>query len=47
VRHEGVGVDLAAHGERVAPVDEDRRAVGPLKPVSQASRCEWRGTYSP
>jgi len=28
VRHEGVGVDLTAHGKRVAPVDEDRRAVG-------------------
>ena len=28
VRHEGVDVDLGAHGKRIAAVDEDRRAVG-------------------
>ena len=28
VRHEGVGIDLGAHRQRVAAVDEDRRAIG-------------------
>ena len=28
MRHEGVGVDLGAHRQRVAAVDEDRRAIG-------------------
>ena len=28
MRHEGIGVDLGAHRQRVTTVDENRRAVG-------------------
>jgi hypothetical protein len=48
-------VDLIAHLQRVAAIDEDRRLLAqhdgvpadPEKPVSQASRSADLGTYSP